>query len=72
MQPAPQQSHYGSHFLAHGADHIGDPEDRSEATVDWLPIDDLPKLIADGQISDGPTLMAISYYLGIHRPTHPN
>jgi 8-oxo-dGTP pyrophosphatase MutT (NUDIX family) len=60
-------------FLARGADHIGDPEDLSEAArVDWLPIDDLPKLIAAGQISDGPTLMAVSYYLGIYCPTHPN
>ena len=60
-------------FLAHGADHIGDPEDLSEAArVDWLPIDDLPKLIAAGQISDGPTLMAVSYYLGIYCPTHLN
>jgi 8-oxo-dGDP phosphatase len=58
-------------YVAHGADHIGDPTDIEETDrVDWLPIDDLLQLIAAGQILDGPTLMAISYYLGVHRPAH--
>jgi 8-oxo-dGTP pyrophosphatase MutT (NUDIX family) len=36
-------------YVAHGADHIGDPEDTDETgRVDWLPIDDLLKLIASG------------------------
>lgn len=57
-------------FLARGADRIGDPEDLSEASrVEWLPVEELPKMITDGQITDGPTLMAVSYYLGIYRPT---
>jgi 8-oxo-dGTP pyrophosphatase MutT (NUDIX family) len=55
-------------FLAHGADLIGNPEDQTEATrVDWHPIGDLSKLVTGGHVSDGPSLMAISYYLGIHR-----
>lgn len=59
-------------YLAHGADHIGDPQDVTEAArVDWLPLTDVPELIRRREITDGPTLMALGYYLGIHRPTHP-
>lgn len=56
-------------YAVHGADHIGDPTDVEETDhVDWLLIEDVPKLIAADQILDGPSLMALSYYLGVYRP----
>ena len=52
--------------MATGLQHIGAPSDPSEATrVEWLPLSDIPKLAADGQITDGPSLTALSYYLGV-------
>ncbi|TDU06501.1 ADP-ribose pyrophosphatase YjhB (NUDIX family) [Streptomyces sp. 846.5] len=55
-------------FEASGCEYIGPPTDQSEsARVEWVPIADVIKLAAEGEISDGPSLTAISYYLGIHR-----
>jgi hypothetical protein len=34
--------------------------------VEWLPLADVPRLIGSGEITDGPTLMALGYYLGVH------
>ena len=55
--------------LARTAAQLGEPQDVSESSrVDWLPIADLPRLITDKQLTDGPTLMALSWYLGVYRP----
>ncbi|MBI1758247.1 MAG: NUDIX hydrolase [Actinobacteria bacterium] len=55
-------------FLATEVTRIGDPTDGSESTrVEWVPLADIPRLAAAGHISDGPSLTALSYYLGIHR-----
>lgn len=55
-------------FVADDLELRGDPTDRSEADrVDWIPLDEVPKLAAIGQINDGPTLTALGYYLGIWR-----
>ena len=54
-------------FLATNVIRIGEPADKTEATrVEWHPLADVPKLAADGQITDGPSLTALSYYLGIY------
>jgi 8-oxo-dGTP pyrophosphatase MutT (NUDIX family) len=59
-------------FLAEGADRIGEPDaGEGETTrVEWMPIADLPELVASGQVADGPSLTALSYYLGVYRPLH--
>jgi 8-oxo-dGTP pyrophosphatase MutT (NUDIX family) len=55
-------------FLVSDAVRLGPPRDRTESTrVEWLPLVDIPKLAEAGQISDGPSLTALSYYLGIYR-----
>ena len=55
-------------YLATDVEHIGDPADRTEATrVEWHHLADIPKLATEGQIPDGPSLTALSYYLGVHR-----
>lgn len=56
-------------FHVTGAEQIGEPEDKSEASrVEWVPVTDVRKLAVDGQITDGPSLAALTYYLGIYRP----
>jgi 8-oxo-dGTP pyrophosphatase MutT (NUDIX family) len=55
-------------FHVTGCTCIGTPTDPSESTkVEWVPADVIPELAAKGQIADGPSLTALSYYLGIYR-----
>lgn len=48
-------------YRADGATLVGSPQDHSESTrVDWVLLRDIPRLIADRQITDGDTLVALS------------
>lgn len=56
-------------FHATGCTRIGEPEDASESSrVEWVPLSEARKLAAAGEITDGPSLAALTYYLGIYRP----
>jgi len=56
-------------FLAEGAERIGPPSDPGESSqVEWVPLADVPRLAAQGQIQDGPSLTALTYYLAVERP----
>jgi 8-oxo-dGTP pyrophosphatase MutT (NUDIX family) len=47
-------------FQADGAEHMGDPADRSEAErLEWVPLADVRKLITEGEIVNGPTLIGL-------------
>jgi 8-oxo-dGTP pyrophosphatase MutT (NUDIX family) len=49
-------------YRADGARLIGSPKDGSESTrVEWVPVGDIPDLIADRQITDADTLIALSF-----------
>jgi 8-oxo-dGTP pyrophosphatase MutT (NUDIX family) len=62
-----------SSFHVTECEYVGPPTDHSEATrVEWIPVDDVIKLAAEGEITDGPSLTAISYYLGIYRQSRPS
>ena len=51
-------------YRADGVALVGSPEDDSESTrVDWVPVGDIPGLIADRRITDGDTLIALSIAL---------
>lgn len=57
-----------SSFHATESTRIGPPSDPSESSrVEWIPIDDVIKLVTEGEVADGPSLTAISYYLGPYR-----
>jgi 8-oxo-dGTP pyrophosphatase MutT (NUDIX family) len=57
-------------FLACGAERTGPPADRGESSrVEWVPLAEIPKLAAEGQIQDGPSLTALTYYMAIERAT---
>ncbi|MFC1434916.1 NUDIX hydrolase [Streptacidiphilus sp. N1-3] len=48
--------------------YTGAPTDASESTrIEWVSEDDVVKLAMDGEIADGPSLTALSYYLGPYR-----
>jgi 8-oxo-dGTP pyrophosphatase MutT (NUDIX family) len=47
-------------FGADSATYVGEPSDPSEAErVEWVPLDQVPALIRDGQIHDGMTITAL-------------
>ncbi|MER7772050.1 NUDIX hydrolase [Kitasatospora sp. NPDC096140] len=55
-------------FHVTGCTRIGPPEDASEATrVEWLSEAEVVKLLVGGEVADGPSHAALSYYLGPHR-----
>lgn len=54
-------------FHATGCELVGVPVDASEGRVEWLSEAEVVKLLASGDVSDGPSLAALSYYLGPHR-----
>lgn len=50
-------------FVADGATHVGEPTDITEAQeIRWLAPDEVRALILDGQITDGLSLTALSYW----------
>lgn len=47
-------------YLIHGATQVGDPTDREEAgRLDWIPLADIAKLIAAGQILGSGSLVGL-------------
>lgn len=51
-------------FVAHGADHVGEPSDAEEAgRVEWVPLADIPDLMAAGQLMGSGTLVALLHVL---------
>jgi hypothetical protein len=38
--------------------------------VEWVPLSEIPKLAAAGQIHDGPSLAGLSYYVAFERMLH--
>ena len=55
-------------FHVTGCERVGEPTDQSESSrVAWLPEAEVVRLMTNGEIPDGPSLAALSYYLGPHR-----
>lgn len=55
-------------FHATECEQVGVPTDASEATrIEWLPEAEVVKLLASGEVADGPSLAALAYYLGPYR-----
>lgn len=51
-------------FLADGAREVGPPMDAAESErIAWVPLVDLPSLIREGQIQDGPTFAAVLRFM---------
>lgn len=51
-------------YVAEGAEHVGDPSDPAEAErVEWVPDDVVRRLLRDGSITDGYSLVALYWAL---------
>ena len=51
-------------FAADGASHVGEPTEVNEAErVEWVPLDELRRLAAAGEVRDGLSLTAVLYAL---------
>ncbi|GAA4656298.1 NUDIX hydrolase [Streptomyces chumphonensis] len=51
-------------FVGRGAQHVGDPTDIEEAgRVAWIPLDDVPGLMARGELMGSGTLVALLHLL---------
>ena len=51
-------------FVADGATHVGEPHDPFESErIEWVPVDDVRRLIAGGQVQDGLSLTALLWFL---------
>ncbi|MFI9082378.1 NUDIX domain-containing protein [Streptomyces sioyaensis] len=59
-------------FVARGAEHVGDPTDVEEAgRIEWVPLDDIPGLMARGQLMGSGTLVALLHVLAARRGSVP-
>ncbi|WP_158842907.1 NUDIX hydrolase [Saccharothrix deserti] len=52
-------------FLARGAERIGEPTEQNEGRFEWVPLAEIPKLIAQGKILNSGTLVALLHVLAI-------
>ncbi|MEU4241885.1 NUDIX hydrolase [Actinoplanes sp. NPDC026619] len=60
-------------FLARGAERIGEPTEKTEMQrMEWVPLAQIPALIAQGQVSNSGTLVALLHVLAISGPTAPH
>jgi len=56
-------------FVTNGATHLGEPSDPSEADrIEWVPVDELRRALAAGEVHDGLTLTSLCYLLAIGVP----
>ncbi|RPF32862.1 NUDIX domain-containing protein [Streptomyces sp. TLI_185] len=57
-------------FVAHGAEQVGEPTDAEEAgRVEWVPLADIPDLMARGQLMGSGTLVALLHVLANRKNT---
>jgi 8-oxo-dGTP pyrophosphatase MutT (NUDIX family) len=50
-------------FVAGGAELVGSSDAAESERVEWVPLADVPKLLASGQVPDGPSVTALSFYV---------
>lgn len=59
-------------FIARGAERIGEPTEKTEMQrLEWVPLTQVPALIAQGQVSNSGTLVALLHVLAISGPKAP-
>jgi 8-oxo-dGTP pyrophosphatase MutT (NUDIX family) len=52
-------------FLARGAELVGAPTERNEGRCQWVPLEEVPARISNGQVLNVGTLVALLYVLGM-------
>lgn len=66
--PFPGRSDHLFHvFLASGASKVGEPTDLHEAErIEWVPLDDVRRLLREGEVVDGYSLTALLWALAVN------
>ncbi|ALE74386.1 NUDIX hydrolase [Pseudonocardia sp. EC080625-04] len=59
-------------FLARGAELVADPTELNEGKFQWLPLADVPGLIATGKIVNSGSLVGLLHVLALSGPTAPS
>ncbi|GAA1875322.1 NUDIX hydrolase [Pseudonocardia alni subsp. carboxydivorans] len=56
-------------FLARGAERVADPTELNEGTFRWVPLADVPSLIADGKVGNSGALVGLLHVLALSGPS---
>ncbi|GAA1399206.1 NUDIX hydrolase [Pseudonocardia kongjuensis] len=56
-------------FLARGAERVADPTELNEGTFRWVPLADVPDLIATGKVGNSGALVGLLHVLALSGPT---
>lgn len=56
-------------FLARGAERVADPTELNEGTFRWVPLADVPGLIAAGKVGNSGALVGLLHVLALSGPT---
>ncbi|MFP5023523.1 NUDIX hydrolase [Pseudonocardia phyllosphaerae] len=59
-------------FLARGAEFVGAPEEVNEGRFRWLPLTEVPELIASGKIANSGSLVGLLHVLALSGPSAPS
>ncbi|EWT05363.1 NUDIX hydrolase [Intrasporangium chromatireducens Q5-1] len=52
-------------FIAEGVERVGDPVELDEGTFQWVPLADVPSLIASGKVINSGTVVGLLHYLAL-------
>lgn len=52
-------------FLVEGVEKVADPTELDEGSYEWIPVADVPRLIAEGKIRNSGTLVGLLHYLAL-------
>jgi 8-oxo-dGTP pyrophosphatase MutT (NUDIX family) len=55
-------------FLARGAEHVAEATELNEGTFEWVPLADVPELIAKGRIVSAGSLVGLLHVLALSGP----
>lgn len=56
-------------FLARGVERVADPTELNEGTFRWVPLADVPNLIATGKVGNSGALVGLLHVLALSGPT---
>jgi hypothetical protein len=56
-------------FLARGVERVADPTELNEGSFEWIPLADVPELIAKGRIANSGSLVGLLHVLALSGPT---
>ena len=55
----------GSVRVVEGVEKVANPTELDEGSYEWIPVDDVPRLIAEGKVRNSGTLVGLLHYLAL-------